>query len=335
MFEFPMNILTTSTGKNRKLLVKPVNGVKRQAITIVNGKYHVNPSMLKIPCGRYFVETKEQGHFHFYSKNSAGEYSFFSKRVTVNGNYRNLFENVKFRNKMLKKLPWLFKETAIAVELIWPDHQDSQVPTAIKECPEQLRVVPLSVAVYKGEILMGVKANYLRTRKILEHCFTPSSLVELHQSIVISKDKDRNALQLEQLLDQAKRKKLEGFVLKQYHYDRWYKLKGIQECDVFVIGFVVSTSESYEGMVTSVKIGVMDNESVTEIGRVSGFNYLEVYNLTQEYNQFKNESLNAYMGKVLRVTFQEITVHGNIKHGFFDGWRTDKVKDECTAEQLK
>lgn len=334
MIEYPINIVTVSTGKSRKLLVKPVNAVKRDGITIVGGNYIVQSGEIKLKPGKYFIETKEQGHFHFYAKNAENEYTFFSKREGVDGSYRNLWELENFRLQMKKRLPFLPGNTAIAVELIWPGHQDSQVPTAIKECPEELRVRALAVAINEGKLIMGTDLDYMQGRRILRQYFNNDDIVQLHGMLEVD-SAENTALQLEKLLLTAREKRIEGYVLKQYHYNKWYKLKGIQECDAFVTDFKRSKSDTYDGMVTSLLIGMYDGEEIVEVGRVSGLNDILKSEITRALEQYGRTPENEYYHRCLRVTYQEVTVNGNIKHGFFDGWRDDKSPHECTMEQLQ
>lgn len=334
MFEFPMDKLTVTTGKNRKLLVKPDSALKRDGITLAGDTFTVNPATVKLKPGKYYIETKEQGHFHFYAKDADGQCSFYSKRETVDGDYRNLWEITNFRTAIQRILPFIPNETAIAVELIWPGHQDSQVPTAIKECPEELRVRALAVAINEGEMIMGTDTPYAKGRRILRNYFDKQDMVELHGMIVVD-DKENTALQLEKLLAKAKKEGIEGFVLKRHHYLHWYKVKGIQECDAFVTGFKRSTSETYDGLVTSLLIGMYDGEEIKQVGRVSGLNDVLKFDITQSLNREGRGETNPYMNRVLRVTFQEVTVNGNIKHGFFDCWRDDKNAHECSVEQLR
>lgn len=335
--EWPMNVLTKSTGKRRRLISAPDAGVKRESIQPSGDGFVVKPDGVLLPAGRrYFIETKEQGHFHYFARNIDGEYSMYGKRETVCGNYRDIWPLVE---KGLKdKLPGIPPETAFAIELIWPGHQDSKVPTAIKECPEQLEIRALAVAIYKGVLIAGTDMGYTRGRRILKHCFESHQIVELHGAIDIEYgDAERNAKVLSYWLERAKLEEIEGYVLKSAHYSGWYKLKGIRECDAFVIGFKISESDTYYGQVTSLELGMWDEDAqkTIPVGRASGFPDELKNQLTASYKEHGTEVTNPFMFKACRVTYQEIGTRGGIKHGFFDGWREDKSSEDCLLEQLQ
>lgn len=328
---YPMNILTVNAGARRKLLCKPVSAVKRDSIKSMGSTFMINHEGIEIPSGGYSIETKEQGHFHFYSRDEDGEYSLYGKRETVMGTYRDIWPLVK--QGLKDKVPSLPKETAIAIELIWPNHQDSKVPTAIKDCPHKLEVRALAVAIYRGVLIMGTDMPYLKGRKILYSLFSNSQIVKYYDTIYLQ-SKEGIAVHFTKLLEYALSEKIEGYVLKGLHYNQWYKLKGVKECDAFVIGFKISNSDNYEGQVTSLELGMWDGSKVCPVGRASGLSDEIKIELTDKYNKYQCTSMNPWMYSVCRVKYQEIGTRGGIKHGFFDGWRDDKDQFDCPLSQI-
>ena len=145
---------------------------------------------------------------------------------------------------------------------------------------------------------------------------------------------------LEALLNMAELQHQEGYVLKVMACDGWWKLKGINEADVYVTGFKISDADTRKGMVTAVEVAVVNKEHYSvNMGNVSGFNLEEMGKMTEAYNKYgltrNGPNKNPYFGKVLRVIYQEIAGQGKMKHGFFDCWRDDKNQTSCWTTQFK
>jgi len=332
IYEFPMNLLTTEAGQNRKLVVKPVDVTPRVNIRPDDkGVLRVvDVDKIKISNTTIYPEVKEQGHFHFYSRDAVGSYGMYSKRQSVDGSYPNIIEKLADT-----RLPGIPKETVVAIELIYPDHPDCMVPTAIKECPDKLEVRGLGVPIYKGKVHLGrTSLSYTLGRRILSTIFPPELIVQNLRPIEL-KDKFHTAEVIKDLLEEARRDRIEGYVLKEMAYDKWWKLKGIREADVFITGFKVSESDTQYGLVTAVSIGVYDNNGeVVDVGSVTGFNMEDKKAMTAEYDRHPELSKNNYVGRVIRVMYQEIAGKGKLKHGFFDAWRDDKSKPDCSINQF-
>jgi len=333
--QWPMNKLTKATGSTRKLIVKPVNAVSR---AYIGRDARGNPcitgdaSKIKVPPGTYYCEDKEQGHFYIYARDYYGNYTMYSRRIGVSGSYTNIYPKLKGKTE----LPSLPLKTAVAVELVYPGHPDSSVPTGIKECPQNLRAIAHGLAIYMGAVCMDQKILYMNSRKILEKIFGSRNCVRYFK---LKLEKETTVSRVNTLLRSAEHRGIEGFVLKEYAYKNWFKIKRVQEADVFVTGFKISNSQTYDGQVTALLIGVLDrNKKVIPMGSVSGLND----ELKQEISksiEFRGYNFDEVLGpkflrKVLRVTYQEVASKGKLKHGFFDGWRDDKDWTECTMDQF-
>lgn len=331
--QWPMEHLTRQSGDGRSLIVHPDKAVGREYIKPLkdNGFAITDSKKIKIPNGLYWCEVKEQGHFHVYARNVSGEYSMYGRRLGVSGMYNDVYPKLAGAG-ILPELP---SNTAIAVELIWPGNPDSAVPTAIKESPEELKVKAFGLAIHAGDCLVGKKISYMIARKRLISIFGRENCVSSYL-VEISDKKD---IELAALLARAKYDGIEGWVLKKYAYYDWWKLKGIREADVYITGFKISTSDTYFGQVTGVSIAVNADggklQFKHDMGKVSGFDDFEKHELTNAYKTYGETDENPYMGRCLRVTYQERAAKGKLKHAFFDGWRDDKSPEDCKLNQFE
>lgn len=333
--QWPMNILTRPVGeKDRALIVHPKTAVERKGIRKNDGEFIItNRKAIKIKPGTYHLEVKEAGHRHIFFRDDDGDYGCFGRRLNVNKTYTNIYE--KICKMPLPKLP---RETAVDFELIWPGHPDSEVVTAIKECPEELRMRAFSAPIYRGRVLIGDKSDDYETGRILVGKLVGSDrLVKRYKPIEIPKEEPEAILQI--LLNWAEKRNQEGWVLKEAACRNWYKLKGVNEADVVIIGFKVSSAETRMGMVTAVKVGVyVGEQKYMYVGNVSGFNLEEMEAMTKAYNKYDakdNSEKNPYRYKVLRIAYQEMAGKGGLKHAFRDCWREDKSPESCFMGQFK
>lgn len=330
MIDWPMDVITRSAGDTRALIVKPKKCIDRSYISPDDGKYKIsNENKIKIPNGTYFVEHKSQGHFHVYARDAAGYYSMYGRRLGVDGLYIDIYPKLQGRTP----LPELPLETAVAVELVFPGHPDSSVPTAIKDCPEELRAEALGLAIYKGTTIIGTNYSYDKARLKLVQMFGFENVVDLEGETVLNPENKKEILEV--ILSAASRHNLEGYVLKKFAYNGWWKLKGIHEADVFITGFKISTSETYYGQVTAVEVGVYDDEGdVIAMGRVSGFKDADKVAMTEALDSLPRD--NPYMYRPIRILYQERASQGLLKHGAFDSWREDKSAKDCLySEQFE
>ena len=317
MIEWPMDIMTRSTGDSRVLHVKPKNCIDRSHIKPVGLGYEItNENKIKIPNGSYHVEVKAGGHFHVYSRDSLGNYAMHGRRLSVDGHYIDIYHKLEGRTP-LPELPF---NTAIALELVWPSFPDSSVPTGIKDCPEDLRVKAFGLAIYRGVAYIGSDETYGSARKKLIQMFGIENVIETYGEIFLDRRTKRTSL--EGLLTDAKRNLIEGCVLKKFAYKDWWKLKGMHEADVFITGFKISKSDTYYGQVTAVEVGVYDDEgNVIPMGRVSGFKDYDKIAMTEDSA--------SYIHRPIRILYQERASQGLLKHGSFESWREDKTDKDC------
>lgn len=324
--QWPMNVLTRSTGDSFKLITHPQKIIGREYLT-PDGDC-TDTSKIKIPDGTYYVEKKEQGHFHIYARDANGIYTMFGRRLGVDGAFNDVYPKINGHID----LPSIPINTAIAVELVWPGHPDSAIPTAIKDSPHVLRIKGLGIAISHGKDAKEYNFSYEYARKIMIYMIGHKNCVEQHGKYTL--DKHNKPLVIKELLGISNHLGIEGWVLKGKGYSDWWKLKGIQEADVFITGFKISESDTYDGQITAVEIGVYENGRLIHMGRVSGFDDNEKTLMTRAFHYHGTGNANPYLYRVLRITYQEVAAKGKLKHGFFDSWRDDKDHSDCEINQF-
>ena len=328
---WPMNLLTRASGAdNRKLLVHPKEAVTRSGIRKIEGELNiVDPKSIKIPSGTYYVEEKEQGHRHFYCRDSEGEYHVYGRRLNVNGTYTDIMPKL-----IRTPFPEIPNNTVIDMELVWPGHKDTEIPTAIKSFPDELRMKAFAVPINRGELcILEESYSYEDGRLVLMGIVGDDNTSNCVSKVTL--DDARKTSELQSLLISAESSNIEGYVLKSKACDGWWKLKGVKECDVFIVGFKISESATRTGLVTGVDIAVMDaEENEVNMGKCAGFTQELQKQMADAYNEFGTSLNNPYMHRVMRVVYQEIAGQGKMKHGFFDGWRDDKNRASCTIDQF-
>jgi hypothetical protein len=333
MIDWPMNILTRPAGESRKLLIHPnkllsrscmrrdSSGIMRitdpEAVKLVKRLRQDGPIKL-------YREVKQQGHRHFYCRDLDGHYRLYGRRLNIDEEYPDIMDKFHHNGKTL--FPVLPKGTVVDCELIWPGHPDSEVPTGIKN-NEALQIVAFGIPLSPVCSTINLNLSYKSGRSFLYDYLDDKFIIEEDGFIVL---KENNIIEvIENLLEEAEEEDIEGWVLKEKAFSGWWKVKLVDEMDVFVTGFNISESETRYGMVTSVKIGKLKGKEIIDLGKVSGFDESEMDRMTIQYDMFEESVRNRFMRRVLRVQYQEIASKGKLKHAFFDGWRDDKNWKDC------
>jgi hypothetical protein len=324
-----MDILTKPVGeKDRRLIVHPKPAVEREAIrrNQNTGRLEItNPDLIKIKPGTYYPEVKEAGHRCLYCRDKDGQYHVYGRKLNVKLTYTDIYPKLLKSHLAQITIP---KESVLDLELVWPGHPDSEVATAIKECPEKLIPKIFAAPIWEGDELFGEKSlSYVAGRQILFDAIENQSFLTRRAHPVMVGGPAFSANNLASLLNTAEKFNIEGWVLKGASCDQWWKLKGAKELDAFITGFKISDAETRKGLVTALYIGLYYGDKVVELGSCAGLNLELMEKITA--NQKK------YLNRVIRVQYQEVAGKGKLKHGFFDCFRDDKNKESCTVEQLK
>ncbi len=164
--------------------------------------------------------------------------------------------------------------------------------------------MPFATPIWDGD--QKTVSPYHKTRKLL------SSLGFRIPISYSAQDKS-----VEDLLQIARDKNLEGFVLKQAHYFGWWKLKPVMTTDVVVIK-IEGGDGKYRGMMGALIIGQYDDKNrLVIVGKVgTGF---------QDTDRIKRD----WVGKVIEIGYEGFSANQGFRFPRFIRIRNDVAKLEC------
>jgi ATP-dependent DNA ligase len=186
--------------------------------------------------------------------------------------------------------------TAVECELFWPGHTSTDVPHAVKECPEELKYQPFAIPFCDGVDIR--EYPYLRTNFLLRELTGTAPEYREFQ----------DPPPLVQLQDEARAKGLEGYMVKEFGYSHWWKAKVIHSLDLKVVGIHPGTGK-YKGLVGSLIL--MDSKGMRI--RCSGMDETIRFSITE------ND-----IGRLVEVKHNGVTPGGKLRHPRFIRWRDDK-----------
>lgn len=216
----------------------------------------------------------------------------------------------------LEHLPWyhhikrtIWGRTSIDGELIIPGLPASKVSTALANHSNALALIPFAIPVWQDRWQFNVDLftvkDYVVSKLKLEFPFFGRYTGQTE----------------EQLLEEAQKAKFEGWVLKEGHYNGWYKVKREKTMDCIVTGFIPGKGK-YSGQVGSLICSVYcQSGELIEVAKAGG--------MTDEERKEIND---LYLGCVCEIKYQEVASRGRLRHPRFVRWRPDKPKELCTWE---
>lgn len=232
------------------------------------------------------------------------------------------------------KLP---PDTIVWCELYEPDMPAAKVLTSVGERSETIRLSMFSIRKWAGITPIESKGleyfNEQREELLFIGDFQSHEIVP-QTSIPVTMTHYQPLRQ--KLIDKAKQKGLEGYVLKEAHSSGWYKLKPTNTVDAVVMAYEWSTAYSRQGLIKSFQVGVYCHGQLIPIAYVGGFSAEELKMLSAEPTRT--------VGRVMEVTYDCLTAYDH-KHQFIPGesalrfprfkrWRADKRPEECNYTQL-
>lgn len=124
------------------------------------------------------------------------------------------------------------------------------------------------------------------------------------------------------LMQYAREWGTEGVVLKQGHWEGWYKVKTEQTVDLICTGLkMAEVGTEFYGHVGSIRGSAYVNGVLTEVACVSGMTL-----------ETRRAITKADIGRPFEATYQYIAAGGRLRHPRFNRWRDDKPAHECTLE---
>lgn len=109
----------------------------------------------------------------------------------------------------------------------------------------------------------------------------------------------------------------------------WYKVKGFETMDVFILSDYLPGQGKYEGQVGAIHFGVFNSVGeVVRLGKCSGFDDATRRAMTDDWWE--------YIGKVIEIRYfgQVGFDTDGLRHPQFIRFREDKAPEECRMEQL-
>lgn len=194
-------------------------------------------------------------------------------------------------------------------ELITVGHA-TDVPSALRDTNLSLRFVPFAIPWWDGRDLedkpLDKVADDFRGQGF---DIDPGTLIHEETS-------------QDQLLRMARNLGLEGYVIKQYNYQGWTKLK--QQCTVdCVVTDLVPGLGKYAGQTGSLTVSLLKDGKFVVVANVSGMD-----------DETRRLITSQDLGRVVEVEYQELGSRGKLRHPRFVRWRDDKPAGECEWSQV-
>ena len=246
-----------------------------------------------------FIEEKIDGHRLQLCRGEA-----YGRSLSAEGYWINKWGSLP--DKIKSKAP----KIPVDGEIWWPGKEASDVATGLKDRNDELRFIGFRVCnkeMYPDEHLKMIEDMGIDT---------PFSLfIDYYLPLP----------NINSLLDMAKKRKIEGWVIKEKYKSvfKWWKLKVSKTYDVIVTGFNIGTAGRYKDRIASIRCSVYDGEDLIEIANVSGMKDNVRFNL-----------INKDIGRVIEVEANLFASQGRLKHPRFKRWRDDKNAKECTFREM-
>lgn len=222
----------------------------------------------------------------------------------------------RWYDSLLRKMP---PRTCISGELVVPGGRASDVPSGLRGD------VPLELVAFAVPFHDGVSQTYEYLGAVEHQCVemgVPFASWTTCEMFVAGKSPDLDMR--EALLTLARAKGCEGWVLKNYNYRDWWKLKPTPTVDCVVTGTRPGKGK-YVGMVGALVVALRNGDgSLTEVAAVSG--------MTDD--ERKKMSPAIVTERICEVAYQYVGSGGRLRHPRFIRWRDDKPAAECTMSQL-
>lgn len=200
-----------------------------------------------------------------------------------------------------------------------PGRPASIVPTALRSAELELKVTPFAVPWWDGADLTVADALDVVNR------FRP--MFEFADTFEYEELTDGVEDHAKSLLANAKARGIEGWILKDYNYANWWKLKESNTCDCIVVD-VKEGNGKYAGLVGALIVALNDGSKQKVVANVSGMSDTERVEITELDNDGK------LLGRVVEVEYQYVGERGKLRHPRFVRFREDKPAVECMLDQL-
>ena len=199
-------------------------------------------------------------------------------------------------------------DTIIDCEVFAPGIHASSVPTLINEGRAQISV--FACPQFEGRSTLYQTPMFI-------HGFIGGLGLQQPDgfSVPFYPDKD-------ELLQLARERSLEGWVLKFGSYDEWYKLKVHRTLDAVVVDWNLGNGK-YATKLGAIKVAVFRGDELVEIATV-GSGFVDTDRVDCDV-----------IGRVAEVEYDSVAAKGRLRFPRFVRWREDKSARACIYEQLE
>lgn len=189
-------------------------------------------------------------------------------------------------------------------ELHTPDGFATDVPNFVKE-QKPLTFTPFAIPWYN--LVPSIQQYPLDTINLLlaKLGFTPP------ETLLVQKSGGSVPIDdIPYLLEQARKHKFEGWVLKNAHYAEWYKLKLARTADLRVVGITTSTSATHYGNMKALIVATSEGRVVASVG--SG------------YDESFRQKPGRVLGRIAEIEYDLLGADGRLRFPRFLRFRDDK-----------
>lgn len=199
-------------------------------------------------------------------------------------------------------------DTTVDGEIYIPGKPASDVVTAIKEGSSDLKFCAFAVPVWRGSRL------------------TYESFSEV--DIILHQMGFQEGPKLFPIADATKEKalelKIEGFVLKEFHYSGWWKVKPQPTMDVIVIGTKPGKGKHLGRLGALIVAVYKQGDGLIEIASIGKGG-------DEHWRDLKPSEC---ISRVCEISHEGLQAKGKLRFSNFMRWRDDKPSEECTWDQL-
>jgi len=256
----------------------------------LRAKPYVSKKVKTLPL---FVEAKHDGHRILIVKDEDKILHAYTRTAGID----YCKDKAGFAEALPEWIKNLPKLTAVETEMEWPEHEASDVPTAVKEFPEQLVFIPFAMPFHKGQDIRWM--GYMRMRELIQEFSPRMPKYQVFENI------KPPAFYLEA---QAKKAGLEGFIVKESGYSGWWKAKVTHTIDLKLVGFKDGQGK-YEG-----EVGAMEMADAEDV-------HIFCSGMTDEIRFSLSDK---DLGRLAEIKHNGVTSGGKLRHPRFVRWRDDK-----------
>ena len=256
-----------------------------------------------------FAEPKMDGRWTAIQREEGEPWAYGYKVSNITGE----LIHVPVRPATITRWIKIPQYTIIEGELIYPGHVASDVVTGIAESPEELKFIPFTAPYLCGEDLRKEEYAFGRTA-LLEH--VGEDLMPMVGGFNYAPVREEALA----LVNMANNPLIEGVVLKQKWYSKWWKIKPPRAAYVICTQIHTGVMGRLYGKPNAIQVAA-EGRDMGSVG--SGFDDVE-----------RAELSIMDIGRVLEVRYDAISPYGKLIRPRFWMWRDEINVSACMLTQF-